>query len=329
MLSIPDYSDRYWTVLRGGDTGWPFKQIFPCVGEIRHPETLERLAGARSRWAPYDPASERPLMLYDTTSWGKGKFGLLITDKAVYGGWGMFKAQPGRLSLAEFSDLTVARTAFEVRGKTLAIFQQASSYNLTSTLERMVLEDYLAGLKDPARTIDETRIRRVLKPADANVLTRELAALGADILVLLGVLYRPFEDERIIARVDDLVITNHRIVRLPDKVGLIRDEGAAFHLVVKSSTPEHIGHTPHVSNPVAGVAVSVAKIAFNEISKRNHISRILEYKGELFGLHRVLGDPDKVELTYTWRPDKTDAAIDFAERLEAAGITVRRYGFGD
>ena len=297
-------------------------------GESR---TQSKLALARSKYAPYDPQSERPLVLYDSSVTGRAGSGFLLTSRFLYTHPGLF-GSGRKLEHGELQDKVKFGGAVTLDGETLFNLDPSGSSEI-ETLQRLVLDDFFAGIADGRFRFDEGRLRSFVDPERASPFVREILAHGAARIVALGLIHAPRDGEQIVARIGDFVITTHRIVRLPDDQAF-RGAATGFRLSGKYSKPANIEHGPLLPKPappaiavtttqlVYFLAAHAARYAFNNIAREIHTTRLVCLTGTFQGLVSVFAKGQGREFELTWPPGERADALAFCSAVRETGIEV-------
>jgi len=323
---IAHFSDSYWSALRGSDTGWPFKRLYPIVGNVLDPQLQAKIAAARASFAQYDGTSERPLVLYDSSIFGGCGVGFLLTDKALYAGKGTFSTTSQKLAAEQFLKLQTIPDLCS-GGEILCSLPSSAAFE-NDILTRVVLEDFFLRLKEMRYSINATDIRSFIESGVASPLVQQVAAAGANQIVRLGIQRTKLDDESPPERIDDLLVTNRRIIKLPDQ-HILRDEKfCSVYFRNQYSRPDQItGRLRSPGHPLETALGNVVKFAFNELNKRTHVPELLGFEADVQGQSplnfRETSDfTTTVTIELKWSPSERQKALFVARRFKELGIEV-------
>jgi hypothetical protein len=287
-------------------------------------KTETALRKARETFAPYPP-DEQPMLFYDYP-YGRG---FVLTDKAIYGcpNYIFRKPRCPRINIDDFHSIEFSDNKFTINNQYLS---DLSPKDTNSVRERLILEDYFGRISGQVGCLTGQQLRLLCDPRIGSSFVSELAKRNASEMVLFKVIMSIQPREIIRFERDRLLITEYRIVLLPDKHQLRLHEDERFTVYSKVSNPTQIRHLPHLQNPVVKVGANIAKHLANEHAKKTHVPKVVEFTGFI--------SPPKIDpifpeyglsggyIEFKWRADEACEILSLAAAFEKLGIR-REFGY--
>ncbi len=204
--SVCEFSDSYWRAALNQDgKTWPFEHLYPCVPLITNEERDIRIAKARLKYAPYDLAAERPLLLADLSAQILFRKTLLITNHKIYckGRAAVTIAYPGAFKVHKYGD----GVRLEFPGEP----EKHQWEGMDTQRDSTVLGDFLERLLG-AQTFNKNDVKSLVDPSFDNSFVTELRNLGVDYATQRLIANLPLPDEHVVHRFGEFILTDRRLI---------------------------------------------------------------------------------------------------------------------
>lgn len=265
--SVSDFSDSYWRCALNSDgKTWPFAKLHPCVPGFANQSRDAKIMKARRRYAPYDLAEERPLIIADVFFFGSG--GLLVTDKRIY----TKDCKQHPVELANGVGLEIGRAS-----KYQLTFANGSQATIDGQLDAAVLADFLCHLLQGNLSVKAEEIQSLIDPSLGNSFVASLKRMRASHAAQLAVSRNPvYAGEQVVGGFEGIILTNRRIVGYNGEHALL-EQGVTLRIDAEYSSPAHVHSLHSHGHPLLNLlSKPVAKWA-NDYNKKNHVPIAILY----------------------------------------------------